>query len=281
MANLRRKEANLEFWRQKYLRQGVLAFLCLAGVMAAVAFFCNNGSLELLCALFAGATGWLMLKELRESLQARGEGLILSEDKELFGGLGFDVGRGEDENLITQTALIPAYQVRECFNAITGKGFRLTEEFLYTVLSNKYIKLNKTAFRGIVLSFYVSEKEGGRLVFSSGGQSVFDEEQLLNGAEKRYRGFVLRVSAGINTQLLADKRLEAIAALLRYFRAKDAALCLKRGRGMLFIATEMPLFYDFKLFKPNNFASFIRRTLELKTMCEELAAAFEVSALKP
>ena len=78
------KEAKvLEYWRKKYLGQAAMVLIAAAGAVAAAWFYVEAALLKLLFSLCAILVAYLMLKELRESLQTRGEMLIFAKGKEV------------------------------------------------------------------------------------------------------------------------------------------------------------------------------------------------------
>lgn len=80
---------------------------------------------------------YLMLRELRDSLQTRGETLIFAKGKALFDGVDFDYGQGidKDEALFGMWA----FDARECRGVMSGRGFSLEEDWLYKAVSARFL----------------------------------------------------------------------------------------------------------------------------------------------
>ena len=86
--------------------------VCAGAAIAAAAVYIQAKLPALLIILAVLTVAYLMLRELRDSLQTRGETLIFAKGKALFDGVDFDYGQGidKDEALFGMWA----FDAREC-----------------------------------------------------------------------------------------------------------------------------------------------------------------------
>ncbi len=245
----------LEYWRKRYLGQavivGVLAFAPAAAGWICADFFILKVFLTLLAAVFV----YIMCQGLQRSLQARGEGLILAKGGEAFGEVMFDVGRGLCENALLAQEIAKGYQVRECDNVMRGKGYWLEEDWFYAVVSTRYIPLNQTVFKGVVLAFADLHSEDG----------LKGNLLLKNGKAV--------ITGGLAQRLKQSGAAEIAATFVRLFKANGAELVTADKTLYLWIKTEERLFYQFSLFRPNTFTAFQRRIENLKEPAEKMLSA--------
>lgn len=242
----------LEYWRKRYLMQaGVVGVLAL--VVAGVTLVCADFWIsKLFVCLLAGGVFYVMYKALRDSLQARGEGLILAKGNELFGEAMFDVGRGLCESdLLTQEVLQP-YQVRECDNVMRGKGYWLEEDWFYSVLSSRYVLINQTVFQGVVLAFadvIDGTKNKGEIVLKNGKAVVI---------------------GGVAQRLKQTGAVETVGSFMQLFKAEMASLVVVDKTLYLWIKTDEKLFYQFSLLQSNTLTKFQNRIYRLKELSEKM-----------
>ena len=72
--------------------------VCAGAAIAAAAVYIQAKLPALLIILAVLTVAYLMLRELRDSLQTRGETLIFAKGKALFDGVDFDYGQGIDKD---------------------------------------------------------------------------------------------------------------------------------------------------------------------------------------
>ncbi len=254
-AGLGKKAKILEYWRNRYLAQAAVVTVLAAGAMAAAVLYADYWLLKVLLCMLAFVIAYIMIKALREGLQARGEGLVLAKGEELFGEVMFDVGRGLCENALLAQDVSPKYQVRECRNVMRGRGYWLEEDWFYSVLSAKYIPLNQTAFEGVILAFADAQSTDG----------LKGEIVLKNGNAV--------ITGGLAERLKQSGAGDVAAAFMRLFGAGEARLAAADKMLYLWIASEKKLYYRFSLFKPNTLALFCKRIERLKELSEQMLAA--------
>ena len=74
----------IEYWRKKYLFQAAAVAVCAGAAIAAAAVYIQAKLPALLIILAVLTVAYLMLRELRDSLQTRGETLIFAKGKALL-----------------------------------------------------------------------------------------------------------------------------------------------------------------------------------------------------
>ncbi len=242
----------LEYWRKRYLTQAAVV-LCLALSAAGTALYTIDFKLlaVLLC-LLAAIVAYVMLKELRDGLQARGEGLVFAKGEELFPELVFDVGRGLCESSLLAQEVVQGYQVRECRNVMRGKGFWLEEDWFYAVVSAKYIPVNQTMFEGVVLAFAATKAADGLSaeVSLAGGRAV--------------------ITGSLAPYLRESGAAEIVTAFLALFKESKARLNTADKTLYIWIKTEHKLFYRFSLSVPNTLAAFQKRIKALEEAAKRM-----------
>ena len=170
------KEAKvLEYWRKKYLGQAAMVLIAAAGAVAAAWFYVEAALLKLLFGLCAVLVAYLMLKELRESLQTRGEMLIFAKGKDLFADAAFDYGQGLDKGDKLWGAW--EYNVRECRGVLSGEGYLLEEDWLYNTAAAKFFTLKMTVFEGVLLA----------AVCPAGKENALADRQEIRAAGEKMR----------------------------------------------------------------------------------------------
>lgn len=238
----------LDCWRKKYLGQAVVVLLLAICGVAAAWFYANvywsAASLTLIIFIIA----YLMLKELREEVQTRGEELILAKSEQLFPELFFDVGRGLDENTILNQNILPPYRMRECRNVMRGNGYLLEEDWLYNVSSIKSIPITHTIFEGVVLAVPAKRllKEGHAAVFGS-----------------QFNGTIAQSLRESGTYM-------AILSLMELFCTKEAETAVYDGSLYIWMKTEQRLFYKFSLLNSNSLMAFVYRIHTLDAAVKKL-----------
>jgi len=250
------KEAKtLEYWRKRYLGQAAIVGV-LAVSLAAAGWLCADFFiLKFFLTLLAAVIVYIMCQGLQRSLQARGEGLILAKGGEAFGEVMFDIGRGLCENALLAQEVVSGYQVRECDNVMRGKGYWLEEDWFYSVVSTRYVPLNQTVFKGVVLAFADLHSEDGLK-----GSLLFKNGKFV-------------VTGGLAQRLKQTGAAEIVPTFMRLFKASEAELAVADKTLYLWIKTEERLFYQFSLFRPNTFAAFQRRIEQLKEPAEKMLSA--------
>lgn len=247
------KEAKiLEYWRKRYLAQAVVVALLAIAAMIAASAYADYWLLKVLLCMLVFMVAYIMVKALREGLQARGEGLVLAKGEELFGEVMFDVGRGLCENALLVQEIAPKYQVRECRNVMRGKGWWFEEDWFYSVISSKYIPVNQTAFEGVILAF----------------ADIKSEDRLKGNIRLKNNQAV--ITGGLAPRLKQTKAGETAVNLLRLFNASTAELAVADKTLYIWITTEKKLFYQFSLMKPNTPTQFQKRIERLKELSEHM-----------
>lgn len=232
------KEAKvLEYWRKKYLGQAAMVLIAAAGAMAAAWFYVGAALLKLLFSLCAVLVAYLMLKELRESLQTRGEMLIFAKGKDLFADVVFDYGQGLDKGDKLWEAW--EYNVRECRGVLFGEGYLLEEDWLYNTAAAKFWTLKMTVFEGVLLA----------AVCPAGKENALADRQEIRAAGEKMR------------RMLGAKKMRIVAG---------------EGRIGFYFQTPGRMFHQFGLWRPNAMGAFVRRVEALKTLAAEISALAKV-----
>ena len=232
----------IEYWRKKYLFQAAAVAVCAGAAIAAAAVYIQAKLPALLIILAVLTVAYLMLRELRDSLQTRGETLIFAKGKALFDGVDFDYGQGidKDEALFGMWA----FDARECRGVMSGRGFSLEEDWLYKAVSARFFMLKLTVFEGILL------------VVDNGEGSMPDAAALIR-------------NAGVH---------EAAEKMRRLLGAETMRAAVSGGRAVFYFKTKNRLFHQFALERTNTTGIFVRRVEALKAQAEETAAAVRGAA---
>lgn len=222
----------LEYRRKKYLAQAVAVVLVAMGPIVAVAMFVEAELLKLPAVMIILLVAYLMLKELRDELQIRGENLIFALPTLRANGV-FDYGQG----IAKGSPLFDSwkYDVRECCSVVRGKGFIIEEDRLYAALAAKPFKLKLAVFEGIVLAV--------------NAQNEAQAKRMAQSAELR---------------CVAEK-------LQRFFSVKNMRIVADGMQIGLFFKTEKRLFHQFSLLKTNSVGVFLQRLQVLRTLAAEAA----------
>lgn len=242
----------IEYWRKKYLTEAMVV-MALAG-LAIIVFvsYISYGGFKLLFSFLAVFFAYLMLKELRDDLQTRGENLILGQKDTDFDMLEFDFGRGIDEKKLLELASLPAYQVRECGNVIKSERFILEEDWLYSVISAKFLSFNQTAFMGVILQI-----------------DVPDISKNMTGTVEQI-GTKIIISGELADELKKVERDFVFEEMLKLFDAKKIKVETVRGQVYFLIKTRKHLFYQFSLLKPCQLHKFVDSVKIWREMAEKL-----------
>lgn len=242
----------LEHWRKKYLLEAFLVIMLAVVVVLAGFYWFDFAGFQFVLFLFMVIFSYMALKSLCEDLQTRGEALILARSKELFNNLSFDYGKGIDENVLLNQEAVSSYRRRECFNVIKSKKFVIEEDFLYTTISSKFIEINQTAFRGIILEIDA--------IFP---KSVSKGEIFIKKGKKQFIG-------GLASVIKEQKITEDVLLLMNFFNS-DRLIVMQYNEKMYFwLKSDCSLFYQFSLFKYNSQAPFVKRIEQLQKLIEKI-----------
>lgn len=244
----------IEYWRKKYLTEAMIVMFLAGLAMGLFVIYIGCGEFKLLFFSLAVFCAYLMIKELRADLQTRAENLIFLEKNADFEKLNFDFGRGIDEKKLLELTSIGAYQVRECGNVIKKKGFIIEEDWLYSVISAKFLSFNQTAFHGIILRIDVPalDKKMTSVIEQINGQ-ISIKGELLNKFNK-------------------EEFKKIFEALLMRLTANKIVVETVRREMYFLIKTDKPLFYQFSLLKPCVLSPFIERLKFFDKAAEKLEA---------
>lgn len=245
----------LEYWRKRYLLQAVVVLVVAVCACDWLLYMVEFSPVLLLGCLLVAFVAYVMVKELRNALQTRGESLVFAKEEELFDDLTFDVGRGICESALLTQEVVQGYQVRECRNVMQGKGFWLEEDWFYTVMSAKYVPLNQTMFEGVVLAFACKKADDG-----------LSAEVYLNANR-------VVVTGSLEPLLRESGVVETIASLLKIFKGRKAHLNTADKTIYVWIQTEDKLFYQFSLWAPNTMSVFQKRIRLLNDMAKNMVKA--------
>lgn len=242
----------IEYWRKKYLTEAFVVIVLAAFAIGVFVFYISYGGFKLLFSFLAVFFAYLMLKELRDDLQTRGENLILGQNEPDFSALEFDFGRGIDEKKLLELTSIPSYQVRECGNVIKGKGYLLEEDWLYSVISAKFLSFNQTAFFGVILRIDVPSLD-----------------KKLAGVIERVGGKVV-ILGDLTEELKKQGSSLVFEKMLKLFETNKIKVETSHGQMYFLIKTRKHLFYQFSLLKPCYSQKFIEGVKVWKKMAEKL-----------
>lgn len=239
----------IEYWRKKYLFQAAAVAVCAGAAIAAAAVYIQAKLPVLLIVLAVLTVAYLMLRELRDSLQTRGETLIFAKGKALFDGVDFDYGQGidKDEALFGMWA----FDARECRGVMSGAGYVLEEEWLYNTVRVRFFTLKLTVFEGILLAVDCGGDAAAKAREPDGRGMAVPEE-------------VLARDAGVRA---------AVEKMRKLLGAEAVRTAVSGGRAAFYFKTKNRLFHQFTLERTNTTGIFIRRIEALKAQAEDVAAA--------
>lgn len=249
---LEKETIAVEFWRQRYVRQAVMVTLLFGGLAFAAVYFFEFFFTRLLCIAIALLLSYLMLKELREDLQTRGEAICTASHIGVYGDLRFDVGRGIDEKIMDNLQSVTEYQVRECRNVMYQDGMSIEEDIFYNIGSAKFAQLQQMVFEGVVLTFDLKNS-----VSSLRGEAACYGKKTI-------------VSGEIASFLHQDKILQSLSELMMFFKAEQTKIEMHEDKIYFFMPTKIKIFFQFSLFKRNRAEYFANRVLLLKAKTESL-----------
>ncbi len=226
----------LEFWRKRYLGQAalvclvvgflcVMVFKCIADVRALVLFL-----------LLIGGIAFVMIRELREALQTKGESLVFAKGKSLFENICFDFGAGIDDDDSVWGNW--NYNQRDCGAVVLGDGFCLEEDYLYDIVSSKFIEIKSTVFKGILLTLDCHE----------GAQS------LLN--DMRFK--------------------QEIENFRKTLKARSVASTFMQNKIYIWFVSDGRLYHQFSLWKFNVFVSFVAKLEKILAHVSALQTLLDV-----
>ena len=243
----------IEYWRKKYLIEAVVVLVISMLIIGLFFLYVSHDFMVLLCFLTA-VCDYLMIKELRADLQTRGENLFLGRKTVDFEGLEFDFGRGIDEKQLLELEMIPAYQVRECGNVMKGNRFIMEEDWLYSVLSAKFLSFNQTSFQGVILRIEVPHSDThGR------GEIVQNESEIV-------------ISGELSSALKKSGYEKVWTELMDMFHADRIRVETAHGKMYFLIATKGHLFYQLSLLKPCQPQKFVERVQHCRQAAEQTAS---------
>lgn len=222
----------IEYWRKKYLTEAMVVIALALLAIGVFVIYIGDGNFKLLFSFLAVFFAYLMLKELRDDLQTRGENVILGQNAADFEKLEFDFGRGIDEKKLAELTSLPAYQVRECGNVIKGKGFIWEEDWLYSVISAKFLSFNQTAFLGIILRI-----------------DVPDIDKNLTGVIEQSDDKIV-ILGDLSDKLKKEGYALVLGEMLKVFGVHKIKVEVNCGQMYFFIKTRKRLFYQLSLLKP-------------------------------
>lgn len=252
---LEKETIAIEFWRKRYWRQAIFITVLLGGLATAAVCYFEFLFTKLLCAVIAVLLIYLMIRELREDLQTRGETICTAPQVTLYDNWRFDVGRGIDEKVLENLQSVADYQVRECHNVMYQEGMSLEEDSFYNVISAKFGRLQQTVFEGIILIIELREDlpyNKGKIVRD--GDKITCEGQIADLLNKQQISSVL-------WEIM--KLLQAQLAMGETFHDKI----------YFFMPTHEKIFTQFSLFKYNRADKFAQRVLAVKAQIENLYKA--------
>lgn len=161
----------LEFWRKRYLLQAGLVVV-IGGVLAGlVLMYVRDWRLWLILLPLIGVVLGVMLRELREGLQTKGESLIFAKGQSLFKDIRFDYGAGIDDKYPVWENW--TYNLRDCRAVVRGEGFCVEEDCLFTLISSKFFEIRGTVFKGVILTIDCDDE----------AQNLLDDAKLNAEAE--------------------------------------------------------------------------------------------------
>lgn len=215
----------LEYWRKRYLGQAAVVLILAIALIALVFKYVADIRLWLLLLPLIGVVVFVMLKELREALQTKGENLIFAKAKTLFENIRFDYAAGVDDKFPIWENW--NYNLRDCRSVVRGNGFCLEEDCLYSVVSSKFFEIKGTVFKGVLLTLTGGEK----------AQSLLDNPHFKREAER------------LREILNADK----------------VVLSLVQDKICLCFTSDKKLYHQFSLLKFNVLTAFIGKLEMLLT----------------
>lgn len=245
----------LEHWRKKYLLEAFLVLLVAVVAVLTGFYWFDFAGFQLVLFLFMVIASYMALKALREDLQTRGEALVLARSKVLFNNLSFDYGKGIDENILLNQEAVSSYRKRECFNVITGNKFVIEEDFLYTTVSSKFIEINQTAFRGIILE-----------IDAAFSKSASKGEIFIKKGKKQFVG-------GLASVIKEQGITEDVLLLMNFFNSDKLVVMQYNEKVYFWLKSDCQLFYQFSLFKYNSQAPFVKRIEQLQKLIEKIISA--------
>ncbi|MBP5698795.1 MAG: hypothetical protein J6W96_04655 [Alphaproteobacteria bacterium] len=244
----------IEYCRQRYLRQAIIVVLLIGSLLVAALYYTNFIASKILALIISILLTYIMLKELRNDLQARGEGTILSTTEPIFNQLKFDIGKGINENTLSDQELVTDYQIRECRNIIRGNNFSLEEDTFYSIISTKFLALNHTTFEGIIAEITTPMT----LEYAKGQLELIQNKPISSGELmsflKKYR---------------ADT---PIIELMHLLKAKKTLIASMRGKIYIWFETSQPLHHQLSLIKPNSATTFVNRIDAIKKQIDNFSA---------
>lgn len=248
----------LEYWRKKYYFQAFIV-ICIALIITCLTFFyADFMGLKVLVALGAVAISYLMLKELREDLQTRGEALILPQAGKLFNNLDFDYGKGIKENTLLNQEVIEKYQVLEYHNTLQNELFHYEEDLFYSIISSKFLSIRQTAFEGIILSMNMP--------------AATDKKKTVITINKNQ----VNISGFLAETLKKAEFTPLLNELRDLFHPQKIDIISQDGKIYFWIKTNIRLYHQFSLTSVNSANIFIKRIERLQKLAESIAKVFAV-----
>ena len=248
----------LEYWRKKYYFQAGIVISIAVVIVCLTLVYADFFGLKLLITLGAISVTYLMLKELRDDLQTRGEALILPHANTLFNNLFFDYGKGIKEKTLLDQDVIGTYQVLEYHNTLENNLFHYEEDLFYSIISSKFLSLQQTAFEGIILSMDMP--------------AATDKKKTSININKKQ----LNISGFLSDTIKTKEFTPLLNELRDLFHPQKIDIITENGKIYFWIKTSAPLYHQFSLTSPNSANMFIKRIERLQNLAEKMAQIFAV-----
>ena len=248
----------LEYWRKKYYSQAIIVIGIALTLICLTFIYADVIELKILIILGASSISYLMLKELREDLQTRGEALILPHANTLFNNLIFDYGKGIKEKTLLDQEVIGPYQVLEYHNILENELFHYEEDIFYSIISAKFLSLKQTAFQGIILSMNMP--------------SATDKKRTTITINKNQ----VNISGFLTDTIKTAEFTPLLNELRTLFHPTKIDIISQEGKIYFWIKTTTPLLHQFSLTSTNSINIFNKRIEKLQSLAERITKVFSV-----
>ena len=248
----------LEYWRKKYFSQAIIVLTIALAIICLTLIYADFIGLKILITLSAGSICYLMIRELREDLQTRGEALILPRAAKVMKNISFDYGKGINENTLLNQDIAGPYKILEYHNIFQNELFHYEEDLFYSVISSKFIPLKQTAFEGIIFSFDMPS-------------ATAKQKTVINFIQNQPN-----ISGFLSETLKKPEFMALLNELNTLFNPQKIDIVTENGKNYFWIKTKSPLFYQFSLTSPNSVSNFINRLEKLQNIAEKISHTFAV-----